>query len=66
MSGEVFGELKANSYAVKRSGDAIVIVGTNDYLTREAVSYFIERYVVPGEEPAGDMSVEAGPRPRFT
>lgn len=60
MSGEVFGELEANSYAVKRSGDAIVIVGTNDYLTREAVSYFIERYVVPGEEPAGDMSYRSG------
>ncbi len=45
---EVYGKLAGNEYAVAVVGNKVVIVGTNERFTSEALAYFVETYLTDG------------------
>lgn len=48
QSAEVLATVDGNGYTIRRVGNKIVIVGTNDAITADAVEYFYSSYVQPG------------------
>lgn len=48
-SSAALGGLNGYTFTAARSGEAIILVGTNDYLTGEAVSYFIGHCIEGGD-----------------
>ncbi len=59
-SSELIGGLEPYSFAIVQSGGKIVIAGTNEYLTRKAVDYFIGYYVGLSEGEIGTISYRSG------
>lgn len=48
-SRDALAELEAETFVIKYVGEKLVIVGANDYATKNAVDYFIEHYVDTAE-----------------
>ncbi|MBQ8275163.1 MAG: endonuclease/exonuclease/phosphatase family protein [Clostridia bacterium] len=48
-SRDALAELEAETFVIKCTGEKLVIVGANDYATKNAVDYFIEHYVDTAE-----------------
>lgn len=53
QSNEVLSTLSGTGYVIRQVGNKIVIVGTNDAITADAVAYFYNTYVVPNAQSGG-------------
>ena len=57
QSASVLASLEGTGYVIRQVGNKIVIVGSTDAITADAVAYFYENYVVPTASEEGFFSI---------